>query len=280
MFQDSNLFMVFLKEVFLKCKFYLPSFLFNRKLEEIDTVDTIIVFDGHTRISFLKWLRKVNPDKRIILWLWNTAEELQKNLSLAKVPEDIEIWSYSEYDCKKYNLKYNTTFYWNDFILPNAKITRDVYFIGKDKGRFEKVKKTEEICNKFGLSCLFQVVPTHKYSLRIKKYCMSIKYEDVQKNIAESRAILDIKVSKTAGPSLRPLEAAFYKKKLITDDRDASSFKFYRKENVFILGVDDTKQLLNFIKTDFTDVTKCDIEYYNVQNWLARFSNEIKERQE
>lgn len=73
--------------------------------------DTIIVFDGHARKEFLKWVSEVNPGKRLIFWCWNTVEEIEKNLLLKDIPNEFEIWSYSHYDCNKYGLRYNTTFF-------------------------------------------------------------------------------------------------------------------------------------------------------------------------
>jgi hypothetical protein len=271
MFSTMNLPFTICEEILLKSRMRLPEYFYNPQLINVNA-NTIIVFDGHVRIDFLKWLKGKNPNRRIILWFWNTVEEIGDNLPLDKIPVGIELWSYSEYDCRNYGLKYNTTFYWDSYVTQNiASAKNDLYFIGKDKGRLSKIKEIEVLCSKLGLKYFFQVVRTHKYSLPKKEYCEQVRYDEVQKNIAEARAILDVKVSQTAGPSIRPLEAAFYKKKLVTDDKDAVSFKFYTRDNIFILGVDDVCELKKFIYSEYREVKKSDIEYYNVQNWLMRF---------
>ena len=98
-------------------------------------------------------------------------------------------------------------------------------------------------------------------------------YSEVQKNIVASKAILDIQVSKTAGPSLRALEAVFYNKKLLTDDKNVKTFKFYNKQNIFIIDEDDWDNLNEFLDSPVLPVKEEDIEYYNVKNWLSRFGS-------
>lgn len=270
MFRDENKKRILEKEIRLLTHLNLPERLFNPQLVGIDE-ENIIVFDGHVRIEFLKWLLKNNPKKRIILWLWNTVEEVENNLKLDKIPKGIEVWSYSEYDCKKNNLKYNTTFFWDRKKGAVADIKQDIYFIGKDKGRLKKIKKIAIVLEKQGIKGVYHVVATHKYSLPKKEYRTNIPYSEVQANIAESRAILDVQVSQTAGPSLRALEAIFCQKKLITDDKNVKQFRFYNKNNFFIWGEDSLSDLKSFLDSPMSAVNETDIEYYNVSNWLSRF---------
>ena len=213
----------------------IPTKFFNQELKGL-TSDTIIVFDGHSRPEFLKWLIKVNPGKRFIFWCWNTVDEIQHNLSIDKIPNEYEIWSYSEYDCEKYGFKYNTTFFWNDYAeLSSDEVENDIYFIGKDKGRYETIIKLERVLTNLGIKCKFQVVPTHPWEWR-RGLVKSIPYEDVIDNIKKSRAILDVMVSDKAGPTLRSIEAAFYKKKIVSDDMNIKTMKFYNPQNAFIIG--------------------------------------------
>lgn len=277
MFCDKNSVKIMEKEIKLFFHINLQENLFNPELVGVEE-ENIIIFDGHVRTEFLKWIRKNNPKKRIILWLWNTVAEVENNLHLESIPDGIEIWSYSEYDCKKYNLNYNTTFFWDKKDKVEDEIVQDLYFIGKDKGRLKKVKYVASACNERKINFTYHIVKTHKYSLPKKEYKSSISYLEVQKNIAKSKAILDIQVSKTAGPSLRALEAVFYGKKLVTDDKNVKTFKFYNKDNIFILGEDDLNELRVFLDSPVIPIREEDVEYYNVRNWLSRFNLTKEER--
>lgn len=271
MFSDKNKKQIIEKEIRLAYHLSIPVNLFNPQLINVDA-DTIIVFDGHVRNEFLIWLQKHNPYRRIILWLWNTVDEISKNFDLNDVPKGIEIWSYSKYDCQNYGLKYNTTFFWNHPNTKDIEITQDVFYVGKDKGRYKRVLDIKKICEKEGLRFDMVIVPNHKYSLPKKYYSKALPYSEVENRIARSRAILDVKVNQTAGPSLRALEASFYGKKLITDDKGVKDFKFYLRENIFILGEEPIEKLPLFLHTANRTITMTDIEYYNPENWLSRFN--------
>ena len=276
MFSDRNCIQKVEKEIKLFVHISLPDKIFNQELVGVEE-ENIIIFDGHVRIEFLSWIRRNNPKKRIILWLWNTVDEVKKNLKLENVPKGIEIWSYSKYDCKKYKINYNTTFFWEKQKKAEGEITQDLYFVGKDKGRLQKVKHIDSICRKKGIDFTYHVTKTHKYSLPSREYQGYISYSEVQKNIVASKAILDIQVSKTAGPSLRALEAVFYNKKLLTDDKNVKTFKFYNKQNIFIIDEDNWDNLNEFLDSPVLPVKEEDIEYYNVKNWLSRFGS-IREK--
>lgn len=223
-------------ELCLKFHIQLPEHLFNKNLIGIDT-DVIIVFDGHARPEFLSWLVVNNPGKRMIFWCWNAVAEIEDNLKLNSIPNMYEIWTYSECDHVKYGLEYNTTFYWNNFSRIKEKETSyDLYFIGKDKGRYKKIKCLEDTLSSIGIKCLFQIIPTHLIKTK-KGLCSRIPYNEVLENISRTRGILDIKVMPTSGPSLRPIEAAYYKKKLLTDNEEVKNMKFYNPMNIFVIPI-------------------------------------------
>lgn len=228
----------FVRKILLELKLQLHKCIsedyFNPKLKDVDS-DILIVFDGHARPEFLRWLAKNNREKRLIFWCWNTVDEIKNNLELSGIPEEYELWSYSESDCKKYKLKYNTTFYWREpKRLDEILIENDIYFIGKDKSRFEKIKRIEKQLREAGIKCKFQIIPTHPWNIKYGTV-RKIPYSQVIENIQKSKAIMDIKASKTAGPTLRAIEAAFYKKKIVSDDMDIMKMKFYKPQNTYII---------------------------------------------
>lgn len=271
MFDDSAQNLSFAREIRLASHLTLPPKYFNSRLKNLDT-EVIIVFDGHVRRDFLLWLQEQNPYKRIILWLWNTVEEISKNFKLNEVPKGIEIWSYSEYDCTRYGYKYNTTFFWNRPQVKNEEITSDIFYIGKDKGRYKTLLDLKKMFKTKNLKFDMVIVANHFYSLPKRYYSKSIPYEEVEKRILKAKAILDVKVNQNAGPSLRALEAAFYQKKLITDDKEVKKFKFYSQENIFILNEDPIDKLPYFLNTKNKKIDMKDIEYYSSEEWLSRFN--------
>ena len=100
---------------------------------------TIIINDAMMTVDYLRWIKDNNPDARLIFWYWNNITEHVIQPDEVR-PLGYELWSYSERDCEKYGLKYNTTFYSQLFyeqcqLKISEKTNYDLSFVGKDKGR-------------------------------------------------------------------------------------------------------------------------------------------------
>ena len=94
-------------------------------------------------------------------------------------------------------------------------------------------------------------------------------YPEVLQNINRSRAILDFVSPNQSGYTLRPLEALFLNKKLITNEPSIRQETFYRSENIFIYGEDDQDKLLDFINSPFQKVDPSAYQIYDFDNWLS-----------
>ena len=75
------------------------------------------------------------------------------------------------------------------------------------------------------------------------------------------------------GLTLRVLEALFYSKKLITNNKNIKKYDFYNPNNIFIWGVDDEKNLLNFINSDYITIEENILNRYSYDSWINRFIN-------
>ena len=104
-----------------------------------------------------------------------------------------------------------------------------------------------------------------------------IKYDEYIKNIQTSKCILDYNTNNKIAPlTLRPLEALFLNKKLITNNLDIINYDFYNPRNIFILGKDDINDIKKFIDTPYQIVDEKIVNYYDFNSWLQRFFEEEK----
>ena len=210
-------------------------------------------------IAFLKWLKKHNADKRIVLWYWNPVF---LTIDPQKVPEGIELWSYSHQDCEKYSMRFNTQFCFPKYEPTNEETTSDIFFFGRDKGRGELIEKYQKQFEKMGLKTDFRI---------IRSQSDYIPYNEGIKLTKQSKCVLDFCVNEEVGMSLRALEALFLNKKVITNNKMYARERFYRKQNVFILEQDNIEELPAFIQSPLEEVEKEIKEYYLFENWLKRF---------
>mgnify|MGYP002614064182 CR=1 FL=1 len=255
-------------------------FLFNKKwIRRLKKVDEIIIFDGERVIDLVNAIQKKYPHKKIVVWYWNPVKK-----AVVK-PEELigkvnSIWTYDPFDAKKYNLKLNTQFYFKEELEVSAneysKLERryDVFFIGADKGRENELKKYASIFKQQNISYYLHLT---KYGYSDKEsdtYKSPINYPTVIKYVRNCKAILELKNdSVQEGLSLRPLEALFFKKKLLTNNQSIINSKVYDPKNIFILGVDDIKQLPIFLDGDYSISQNYDslVKYYSFNSWAKRF---------
>ena len=100
-----------------------------------------------------------------------------------------------------------------------------------------------------------------------------INYEQILKYIAESKCIIDIVQEGQGGLTWRPLEAMFYRKKMITNFKDIKEYDFYKKDNIFIIGEDDPSNIKNFVNTGYVDIPQNIIKKYTIDGWIENFIN-------
>ena len=250
---------------------HLPKKMVFNVPEPAASDDKIIVFDTHVTPAYLYWLCKLYPDKRIILWYWNPVNEKR---TFDFFPRRVEIWSYSPSDCEKYGFRYNSQFYFDCIAGKQSENIGKVHtqptvcFIGREKGRKESVLKIRDSLAQSGIAtdCHFMIDGVLKKRSREPL----LPYSRVVDLIRGSDAILDYTLQENAGLSLRPMEALFWGKKLITNQKSIRQYDFYRKENIYILG-EETRGIKEFLSTSSVKVESDIRDYYLLSSWLKRF---------
>ncbi|WP_196001869.1 hypothetical protein [Clostridium sp. 1001271B_151109_B4] len=235
----------------------------------IEKYDTIILFDFFN-LDILNYLSKIHKNKRIIFWYWNPVK---KSVDANLVSDELcEKWSFDMSDCIKYNMKYNTTFFFNDYKIEKEKYKYDVFFVGKDKGRLEYILELKEKFENQNITTYFHIV-NDKYRIRKfnKLYNKPISYKEVINKISGCKAILDILQENQEGLTLRVMESIFFEKKLITNNKDIINYDFYNKNNIFIIGIDNINNLNSFINSPYNKIDDNIVNKYDFNNWLSRF---------
>lgn len=236
----------------------------------INDFDTVIVHASKITPPVVKFIRRKSKEIRIIVWYWNPVE---KSVGLEEFRDDnVEIWSFDEYDCEKYKLKSNTQYYFNDVVLPKTNDHKDVFFVGGDKGRIGELISLKKQFDAQGISNYFHITSTGKENSDYREfYSNRISYDEVLNHIASCKVIVDYVSDNQSGLTLRPLEALFFKKKLITNDKSIENRDFYHKENIFIVGKDDFIDLKSFVKSPYREVDEDLLNRYDFTEWINRF---------
>ena len=133
--------------------------------------------------------------------------------------------------------------------------------------KLEKLYK--QLCNPY-----FYVVKDHlEHSELIELKSDNIDYNEYLKVLVKSKAIIEIVFTDNADYTLRTMEALFYQKKLITNNRLIVNAEFYNKNNIYVLNDQTSKQdIQNFLELPFVPYSQEQIDFYGVDNWAERFN--------
>ena len=213
---------------------------------------------------------------KIIWWYWNTVVEQDHPDRVS--PEDCEKWSFDKKDCEKYHMNYNTQYYFKSYEIPQNKILHDVYFLGTDGGRMQKIQEIYHQLKQFQMDLDFHILVSKiPEEVSIDSRCFitnKMEYKENLKHIGESKAILEILRDGQSGQTLRALECLFFKKKLITNDSNVKKYEFYHPNNIFILGENSIENLPEFMQKQFVEIDPEIVDKYDCKAWMERFFEE------
>lgn len=268
---------------------------FGFRYLDIKRYETIILYECTYPSDVIRFLLKTTNKTKIIYWYWNSIEKQRNTLTYnaqndlndlmllrERYPDRVYLFSFDKDDCKKYQLCYNNQVAPKFRVhLKPHKIKQDVFFCGRDKNRFKYLKKIANLFDSFSITYKFILMMDRNSEYdkirdqNITPVLEEIPYQNIILEIAESNCVLDLVQQKQGGITWRALEAMFYKKKLLTSFKKIREYDFYRKENVFILGVDDLSTLKEFIQRPYKDIDEDIIRKYTVAGWIENFSRII-----
>ena len=254
-------------------RFFTPELLCKR-LSFRAGDDKVIVFDSGSSPEYLNWLCDKYPEKRVILFFWNPIWPL----GFDRLNPRIEIWTYSKRDSLKYNIRFNSQFYFDvladeakDFLPPPFRLHPKVLFVGREKGRADALKELYSQLEDAGAEIEQFLVPFPKHLRRFAHLVeKTVPYRDVVEMMKRADIILDYSTDPEAGLSLRAMESLFWGKKLITNNISILDTDFYHPGNIYVLGK-DKRSFEDFFRCDPTPVAQPVRDRYRLSHWLKRF---------
>lgn len=266
------------------CNFNLPGFQiwFGEWWKEIEQYEAVIAIAYKSTYRLFQILRKRYPAVRRIIYWWDPAI---KTILPDKVKSEVcEKWSFSKNDSLNFNLKYNPTFLPVDSkiyenIMEPDKMLYDIMFVGSvGKIYYNRVQILSDfysICEKKGLSTYIKVLYHSRGKNRPFELKSAIAENEYYEIVKKSRAILDIVEPDNKWMTLRPLEALYFHKKLISNNEELVNEPLYHPDNVFIVGKDDINNLPEFLNKPIKQLEEAVYQHYAFKAWLERFGLDI-----
>ena len=230
-----------------------------------DDEDVYFIFCETVKLTYfedcLMYFRKKYRRAKLIHCFRNPTVDLTGVLAAWKRVRHLYDASitFNRSDAEKYGILY--TDYW-PCLLPEKEYqpgnASDIFFVGVAKDRLPKILAVYERLTGAGLTCDFWIDQVPKNEQRYSDlihYNSPIPYDDVCQLAMNTKCILEILPYGENYSSLRPLEALWYHKKLLTTNLNAPSEWFYHPEIVSVFK-DASDIDTEFITTPLTPETE------------------------
>lgn len=255
-----------------KQKYFTPESL--KALASIESGANVIAIDIF-RLRELIIINHVITSKAIkYLFYWTPIYQVYKRYDLSSrnkiiklLQHDFILTTFNYPDAHQYKLIYKGSFFrYPDCIAQtssNEKKQVDCYFIGYKKDRVKILEECQQKLENYGFVCQFLI---------LKKGEPELTYQDNLRHIINSRCLVDItNTDEQTGLSLRPLEALFFSKKLITNNLNIRNYPFYHPDNIFIIGEDKEEDISAFMSAPLRIIPDEIKEQYEINHWITNF---------
>jgi len=106
--------------------------------------------------------------------------------------------------------------------------------------------------------------------LLIKSHKDYISQYDNIVNTYESKCIVEICEEGQIGLTLRPFDALFTRRKLITTNRQIKFMDFYHPNNIYIIEDELLSGIENFMVKSYKQISDEIINKYEIKNWIMK----------
>ncbi len=141
-------------------------------------------------------------------------------------------------------------------------IAHDFYFIGYTKGRKDILANLESRLQQKGFRTHFILIENKAEQITQLE---NIRYS------SESACIVDIVSPNQTGLTLRPFDALFLRKKLLTNNPVIRDQDFYNSSNIFILQNMNLEGIEEFMKTPYYDIAPQTVCQYEINQWIQHY---------
>lgn len=261
-----------IRKIWIHCRIPYEFIWYGNWKKNIKKYDKIIIFDSIVSTKIVYYINKRRSSaSRLIFWHWNSLNNDILKKVYTKTIKMCEHWTFDPGDAKQYNMHLNNQFFFEQSNgLPRLKW--DVYFIGRDKGRYQHLSNLWEAFNKMGVSSYISVLRDKKSDQDGELFIDKTKsYDDILEDIQQCKCVLELCQEGQIGLTARALEAMFFRKKLITNNLSIIEQTFYHEDNIFLLKDGWESKIKNFLNSPFHIIDNELLYKYSFEGWIQNF---------
>ncbi len=237
----------------------LSEFFINK---EVLTFDKTVITDSGFAPSLFKTLQKRIGTENVFLYYMNPIGPRTVRF-MHYFPLE-QVYSYDRADAQQHGIKYKHLPYSSKMKLEQADLCCDTFFLGTEKGRLEEIEKAVNLFEGYGLKPKVMILSSSNPRYRVQRW---VRYTEYLQYLASAKTILEINAEGQSSCTLRFLESLFFRKKLVTNNVHIVEDPYYDPANVFLLGVDDSRTLPEFVAQPYKE-PRGSLDKLLFENWI------------
>ncbi|KAA0548344.1 lipopolysaccharide biosynthesis protein [Bacillus sp. BGMRC 2118] len=234
--------------------------------------------------SFLKDVKELNPNARMVLMLWDSVAN--KVNTLEKLDFFDEVFSFDRKDCDQFGLTFRPLFYDKEYeVIANEKseLHYDLFFVGTvHSDRYRILKEVREQFEKNKLSVFyFMYIPSKLMYYQRKLLTNELEgsvisdfsyvgmpSDELTAKLKQSKAVVDIQHPKQTGLTMRTIEMLGADKKMITTNKEIEKYDFYHPNNICIVDRENVVVPNEFMTAPYVPVDPTIKQRYSIEYFV------------
>lgn len=243
--------------------------------------DYVFVIVGrHLDPDILKKYRKMQPDAKFVLYLWDDIARVERYEENKPVYD--EIYSFDLKDVQTYGVKHLPLFYTPSHEYHGEEKKYTLMLAGALHS--ERLAIWDKIVDKYKLDIqkcylyllgtkmqhFFQLFSPAKNKWMKPKHIRirGMKFEEMAQIAKESCSTLDVQFGSQAGLTIRTFESLASHTKLITTNSYVKEYDFYKYGNICVIDRENPIIPQDFFEEPYHDIPEEIIKQYSLSNWV------------
>lgn len=219
---------------------------------------------------FLKDVKTMNPNAKLVLMLWDSIEN--KINTLEKLGLFDEVFSFDKKDCDRLGLTFRPLFFdveYEQIAKEDPTLVYDLFFVGTvHSDRYQILKEVKQQFEKNNLNVFyFMYLPSKLMYYQRKLFTnefagshitefsfVGMPSDQLTAKLKQSRAVVDIQHPKQTGLTMRTIEMLGANKKMITTNKDIRNYDFYHPNNICVVDREKVTVPIEFMTAPFVPV--------------------------
>lgn len=281
----------FLSKALLRINRNFVTVQINKHYEEITSkikdkeYDYVFICQAEaTPMSFLRVVRNMNPNARLVLMLWDSVAN--KVNTLEKLDLFDEVFSFDKKDCDKFGLTFRPLFFdkeYEELSKAETEFVYDLFFVGTvHSDRYLILNEVRQQFEKNNLNVFYFLYIPSKIMYYQRKLLTSelkgseitdfsfigLPSEQLTAKLKQSKAVVDIQHPKQTGLTMRTIEMLGANKKIITTNKDIQHYDFYHQNNICIVDRNSVVVPAEFMTAPYVPVDDYIKERYSINYFV------------